>query len=68
VERLLTLGEAAETLHIGKTTLRHLVAAGEVETVRIGRRAVRVPAEAVGSYIDRLRERPDVDAAGETDA
>ena len=46
--------DAARALGIGRTTMFRLVADGEIETVRIGRRLL-VPAEAVREYVQRLR-------------
>ena len=51
---LLTVSEAASCLGIGRSTLYELVASGEIESVTIGR-SRRVPAEALGAYVERLR-------------
>ena len=60
---LLSIPEAADRLSIGRSKFYELVAAGEVEVVRIGR-AVRVPADAVSGFAARLRaaQAPDGDA------
>jgi excisionase family DNA binding protein len=50
---LLTVEEAAERLHIGKTKTYALVKAGEIESVLIGRLR-RVHVDAVNAYAARL--------------
>ncbi|MDQ2882622.1 MAG: helix-turn-helix domain-containing protein [Actinomycetota bacterium] len=50
---LLTVEEAAERLHIGKTKTYALVKAGEIESVLIGRLR-RVHIDAVDAYASRL--------------
>jgi excisionase family DNA binding protein len=50
---LLTVEEAAELLHIGKTKTYALVKAGEIESVLIGRLR-RIHLEALNSYAARL--------------
>ena len=58
-DHLLNLGEAAERLRIGTSTLRRLVARGELRVVRIGRR-VLLPPDAVVEFVDRHRgDSPD---------
>lgn len=47
-------GEAADQLGISQRVLERLVRAGEVETVKIGRRRL-VPADVLADYIERLR-------------
>jgi excisionase family DNA binding protein len=51
---LLTPTEAAETLGIGRSKLYELMRAGVVESVLIGT-ARRIPAEALVTYVARLR-------------
>ena len=51
---LLTVVEAARVLSIGRTTMYELVAAGEIETVHIGRSA-RVPVSSLEEYVERRR-------------
>ncbi|MBB3040974.1 helix-turn-helix domain-containing protein [Nocardioides soli] len=54
-ERLLySLEDAAKQLSVGKRKVEELVAADELETVKIGRRRL-VPSEALDDYIERLR-------------
>jgi excisionase family DNA binding protein len=50
---LLTVEEAAERLHIGKTKTYTLVKAGEIESVLIGRLR-RIHIDAVNAYAARL--------------
>lgn len=50
---LLTVEEAAERLHIGKTKTYALVKAGEIESVLIGRLR-RIHIDALNSYAARL--------------
>lgn len=54
VPLLLTIDDAAGRLGIGRTLMRALVAADEVESVKIGRLR-RVPEDALAIYIHRLR-------------
>ncbi|MBN9101137.1 MAG: excisionase family DNA-binding protein [Pseudonocardia sp.] len=51
---VLTVEEAAERLRIGRTLMYALVAAGEVESVRIGRLR-RIPTDALDAYVSTLR-------------
>lgn len=53
---LLSTGEAAAALRIGRSKLYELIAAGELECVHIGR-SCRVPIEAVHDFVARLREK-----------
>ena len=45
---------AAANLGIGRSKLFELIAAGEIETVQIGR-SRRIPADALADYVARLR-------------
>ncbi len=47
---------AAAQLGIGRSKLFELIAAGEIETVQIGR-SRRVPAESLTAYVARLRQQ-----------
>lgn len=47
---------AAAALGIGRSKTFELIAAGELETVQIGR-SRRVPAQALEDYVARLRQR-----------
>ncbi len=53
---------AAAQLGIGRSKLFELIAAGEIETVQIGR-SRRVPTEALESYVARLRRQQATSAA-----
>jgi excisionase family DNA binding protein len=53
---LLSVDQAADSLGIGMTLMRALVSSGEIESVKIGRLR-RVPADALSTYVARLRER-----------
>jgi excisionase family DNA binding protein len=53
---LLSVEEAAGALGIGRSKTYELIAAGELETVHIGR-SLRVPVDAVHAFIERLRRR-----------
>ena len=51
---LLSLQEASRALGIRRSKMYELIAAGELETVHIGR-AVRVPVDAIEEFVARLR-------------
>lgn len=53
---LLTVPDAGRALAVGRSTVYELIAAGELETVHIGR-ACRVTVESIESYVERLRGR-----------
>ena len=59
---VLTVEEAAERLGIGRTLMYALIAAGDVESVRIGRLR-RVPADALDAFVLRLRCHGPTDGA-----
>lgn len=54
---LLRIPEAAEVLGISRSTMYKLIAAGDVPTVRIGERAVRVSRAALEAFVDRQEGR-----------
>jgi excisionase family DNA binding protein len=55
MERLLyAIPDAADKLSVSSRVLERLIADGEVETVKIGRRRL-VPSEALADYIERLK-------------
>ncbi len=54
--------QAAEAIGIGRSKLFELIAAGEIETVQIGR-SRRVPAEALAGFVMRLRQQQPTSAA-----
>ncbi len=51
IEPLLTVPEAARILRLGRSATYALVASGELASVRIGPRAVRIRAEALEQFI-----------------
>lgn len=51
---LLSVVDAARVLGVGRTKLYELIAAGDIEVVRIGR-AVRVPIAALREFVDHCR-------------
>lgn len=52
---LCTVDQAAELLGIGRTKTYRLIAAGDIRTVRIGRRRL-VPRSELTAFIDHLLE------------
>lgn len=50
---LLTVEEAARAMAVGRTTVYHLLAAGSLRSVRIGR-ARRIPLDAIRAYVAEL--------------
>lgn len=55
---LLTTGEAAKQLGIGRSTLYDLIRSGKLRTVKIGRRRL-VPATALTDVIETLTEETE---------
>ena len=55
---LYSVEEAAELLGIGRTFMFHLVATGEIASLKIGTRR-RIPRDAIDAYIERLRAEQD---------
>lgn len=51
---LLTVTEAASMLAIGRTTVYELIAAGEIETIHIGR-STRIPTVAIAEFVAARR-------------
>ena len=51
---LLTVSEAARRLGIGRSLLYELLAAGQVESIHVGRLR-RIPADALAAYVDSQR-------------
>ena len=60
---LYPVDEAARQLGVGLTTIRALIKAGDLRSVKIGR-ARRIPADALQEYVQRL----DVEQNGEVPA
>ena len=63
---LYSVEEAAGLLGIGRTYMFHLLATGEIDSLKIGRRR-KIPREAVGGYIERLRAQQGATAKGPGD-
>jgi len=55
VPTLVTVKEAGRILSVSRSTLYELIAGGRLETVHIGR-SVRVPLDAIATYINTLRQ------------
>lgn len=60
--RLLNRAEAAKRLHVSKMTVRRLGAAGMLEEIRVGARAIRIPEESVERHLADRRVRHDAQA------
>jgi excisionase family DNA binding protein len=52
---LLTPAEAADLLGLGRSTVYELMAAGDLESICVGR-ARRIPHDALTAYVGRLRD------------
>jgi excisionase family DNA binding protein len=52
---LLTVEEAAELLHLGRSTVFDLIRSGELPSVKIGR-SRRIPADSLRDFARRLSE------------
>ena len=48
---LLTRGEVAEVLGVSVQTVGRIIERGELETRRVGKRFVRIPAESLEQYL-----------------
>lgn len=59
---LLTVPDAARRLGISRSMLYELLAAGEIESVHVGRLR-RVPTDALTTFVGRLRHGPPEPAA-----
>jgi len=59
---LLGIPEAAAALGVGRSPLYELAARGDVQIVRVGRRAL-VPVASIESYVERLRANDGADSA-----
>ena len=51
---LLTVGEAARRLGIGRSLMYELIAAGQIETIHIGR-LCKVSVEALAAFVEQQR-------------
>lgn len=58
---LYSVEEAADLLGIGRTYMFHLVASGEIDSFKIGKRR-KIPGDALDGYIRRLRAEQSTDA------
>jgi excisionase family DNA binding protein len=58
VPTLVTVKEAGRILSISRSTVYELIAAGRLEVVHIGR-SVRVPLDALTTYVQTLRKSDD---------
>lgn len=57
MSRLLRIPEAAAELSIGRSRLYELLQAGEIKTVKIGTRGVRVPSSEIDRFVaERMAE------------
>jgi excisionase family DNA binding protein len=63
VRLLYSVEEAAELLGIGRTFMFELVATGQVESLKIGRRR-KIPGHALSEYIERLKAEQGTAADG----
>lgn len=52
---LLDRAEAAERLHVSEMTVRRLGRAGDLDEIRVGKRAVRVTEESIDRHIASRR-------------
>ena len=50
----MTIRDAAEVLGLGRSTVYELIGRGQLEVVHVGR-SVRVPTDAVRSFVESLR-------------
>lgn len=57
---LLPIPEACTGLGVGRSTLYEMAARGDVQIVRVGRRAL-VPVASIEAYVERLRAGKEVD-------
>jgi excisionase family DNA binding protein len=60
---LLDIGEVATRLRVSKSTVRRLIASGDLESVKIGVRVLVAP-EAIIEYKQRLREVAHAEQSG----
>lgn len=59
-ERLLTVGEAAATLGIGRSALYNELGSGRLKSLKVGRRRL-IPSSTVAAYIEILARGGDRD-------
>jgi len=51
MERLLKVSEAAAALSVARSTLYEMLGSGELRSVRIARRGVRIPASEIARFV-----------------
>jgi excisionase family DNA binding protein len=54
---VVTVAEAGRRLSVSYSTVQRLIYAGELDTLRVGSRGVRVLVRSIDAYIDREAER-----------
>lgn len=54
--RLLTIAETCDALSLSRSMIYRLIASSDLEAVHIGR-SIRIPADAVDLFVERLRLR-----------
>jgi len=54
---LYSLAEAADILSVSKSQLYKLMNSGQLESVHVGQKARRIPADALMTYVEGLRTR-----------
>ena len=55
-ELLLRIPEAGRRLGLGRSKAYELVASGEIQSVRISERSIRIPVSALETYVQRLED------------
>jgi len=53
MQKLMTANEVASKLSISRSMVYKLMKEGEIQTVRIGARAIRVTVQALQNYVER---------------
>ena len=53
---LLTIGQTAEMLGIGRTMVYDLMSSGELESCKLAKKCRRIPYESAVDYVRRMRE------------
>lgn len=59
-----TIPEAGRRLSVSYSTVQRLIYAGELDTLRVGSRGVRVLVRSIEAYVDRQAERERAVRAG----
>jgi len=55
---LLSIADVSDATHLGETTIKELLARGEIESITVGR-SRRIPATALRDWVDRKRGEAD---------